>query len=184
MVRSWCFLICLIALAPGAAFAGSIPGSGFAAGGTMLADQSFAYNLDHDAFEPDAGLPGLSTGAAILNSQIIPSFQSFDGNLFLASPSDILGQGDGCSSSTAAGTPFCPQPVVRIGDNTVAFTTASVGYLTDEDPFGMNGTFAGGEPSRASLSSDVPSVVPEPGSVILFGTGILAIAAILGIRKL
>ena len=52
------------------------------------------------------------------------------------------------------------------------------------NPFAVNDTsFAGAEPSQATLSSDIPSVVPEPGSLILLGTGIVGIAGLLRIRK-
>jgi hypothetical protein len=179
MVRSFCFLMYITALAPGAVFAGSIPASGFETG--AAAAQPFAYNLDHNAFEPDSGLPGASSGTAFADTSIIRSSETFGGNVFLGPTGDLLGQTGGCGSGAAT---FCAQPTLRIGDNNaLLFTTGSGDYLTDSDPFAVNPTFAGAEPSRASLSSDAPSVVPEPGSIILFGTGIVGIVAIRRTRK-
>ncbi len=178
MVRSLCWLMCVITLVPGATFAGSIPASGFEAGAAVPTTQPFAYNLDNYAFEPDSGLPGVSAGTAFADTSVIRSSETFDGNVL----GDLLGQTGGCGSGAAA---FCAQPTLRIGENKpVLFATSSADYVIDSDPFAINPTFAGAEPSRASLSSDAPSVVPEPGSMILFGTGIVSLLAIRRTRKL
>jgi hypothetical protein len=182
MVRSFCLLMCVMALAPGAAFAGSIPTSGFEAGAAAPTGQPFAYNLDNNAFEPDSALPGASSGMAFAGTSVIRNSENFDGNVFVGSAGELLGQNASCGSGAAA---FCAQPTLRIGENKpVLFATSSADYVTDGDPFAVNPTFAGAEPSRASLSSDAPSVVPEPGSMILFGSGIVSLLAIRRTRKL
>ena len=58
MLRRFWWLVCVVALVPGAAFAGSIPFSGSGSSGTLQTGQPFAYDFDNAVFEPDFGVPG------------------------------------------------------------------------------------------------------------------------------
>lgn len=190
MVRRLSFLLYLIALAPGVAFAGNISFSSSAGDGAIQTVQTFAYSVDNDAFAPDLRIPGLGGSTAAGNGLAIGSSENFGPDVVIDPAMVAVGQSLGCLSGAAEDTAFCAQPywspnaTVRVGDKTVLLTTPSGDYLADGDPFSANNTFAGAEAIRATLSSDVPTVVPEPSSMILLGTGIVGIAAIFRARKL
>ncbi len=178
MVRGVCCLLCVLALASGAALAGNIALGSFEAGASTLAPQSLASNADSGTFEPDFGPAGLSAGSALAKDPTLRSFDISELQEFVNPLGDMIGLNGGCDRGDAA----CIQPVLQIGDNAVLFSMASDG--NPANPFAVNDTsFAGAEPSQATLSSDIPSVVPEPGSLILLGTGIVGIAGLLRIRK-
>ena len=50
--------------------------------------------------------------------------------------------------------------------------------LINGDPFFINIFFTGGDPNGASFSGDWVTPVPEPSGLVLFGSGILALAGI------
>ena len=178
MVRGACCLLCVIALTPGAALAANTPLASFDAGATSFTAQPFATNLDNDPSEPGFGSARLSAGSAILNDPTLHAFDTFELQELVNPTGDLIGLNGGCDR----GDTGCIQPVLRIGDSPVLFAMASDGSVAN--PFAVNDTsFAGAEPNQATLSSDIPSVVPEPGSLILLGTGVLGIAALPRFRK-
>jgi hypothetical protein len=189
MVRWLCFWLGFIALAPWPAFAGLIPPVGPETGGVIQIGLFGGSAFDTEAFEQGGRASDVSFGGDISNGPSARSFKNFDGNVLVDPTRALLGQNNGCVSAFPGGAAFCSQPylsgsgAVRMGDTVVVLPAASGDYLTDSDPFAVKNTFAGAEPIRASFSSDVPTVVPEPSTLILFGTGIPGIAALLRTRK-
>jgi hypothetical protein len=186
MVRRLLFLLCLMTLLSGAAFAGNIPFSGSGTSGTLQTGQPFAYDFDNGIFEPDWGVPGVGNGTGIWTGGTVGAFEvSFnlpDG--VMIDPNMVqIGQTGDCVGGAAGGTAFCAQPYTApwiatlIGDNTILFTATPGNLLTNGDPFFVNIFFSGGDPNGASFSGNF-TVVPEPGSLILMGTGVLGIGAI------
>ncbi|MGC2109733.1 MAG: PEP-CTERM sorting domain-containing protein [Candidatus Korobacteraceae bacterium] len=143
MVRCWFFVLCLIAVAPRAAFAGSLSTEGLVSDGIVLPGHPYVDNFDND---------------------FLTSTASFD-----------------CSASSGTSPAFCFQSspalltAVPVGDNTVLLASGT--DISGGETFSSDNSFAAENPDRAGMSSDLATVVPEPGSILLMGTGVLAIAA-------
>jgi hypothetical protein len=193
MIRKLIFVLSLMALVPAAGFAGSIPFSGSGANGTIQTGQPFAYNFDNGVFEPDWGIPGVGGGTAIWNGPNVGSFEitfNLPSGIVIDPAQVLVGQTGDCVGGAAGGTAFCAQPYTSpwiatlIGTNTIMFTATPGNFLTTGDPFFVNIFFSGGNPSGAAFSGSFTTVVPEPSSILLFGSGILGVTAILRRRKL
>jgi len=141
MSRWLLFALCLIAVAPGGAFASSTSASSPALDEVAFIDPPPTGGLQQDLLTTTATFDCVSGGA-----------------LF-------------CDQSGAAIV-----TTVSVGENTVA----TVGNdLPSGEPFSSDNSFAMDTPGRASMSTDLASVVPEPSSILLLGTGVLAIVWII-----
>lgn len=192
MIRKACMALCLMALLPAAAFAGSIPFSGSGSSGTIQTGQPFAYNFDNGTFEPDWGIPGVGGGTATWSGTEIGSFEitfNLPAGVVIDPAMVAQGQIGDCVGGAAGGTAFCAQPYTQpwtatlIGTNTLLFTATPGNFLTTGDPFFVNIFFTGGDPNGASFSGSF-NTAPEPSSLLLMSSGILGIGAILRRRKL
>lgn len=188
-MRKLVLLLCLIITASMTAVAGDISFSGSGSSGTIAPGQPFSYNYDHAVVEPDWGVPGVGATLATWNGPTIGQF-TITFSLPAGISIDALNLGTTCNGGSFSGTSFCASPysqpwnVTNLTSNSITFTALPGGdLLTNGDPFFVNIFFAGGDPNGASFSGEWVPAVPEPGSLILFGSGILGAAALLR-RKL
>jgi PEP-CTERM motif len=104
-----------------------------------------------------------------------PYVDSFDTNLLSSTASF------NCTTSSGTIPAFCFESspalltAVPIGEDTILLPAGSDFGAT---AFSADNSFAAENPDRAGMSSDLASVVPEPASIVLMGTGVLAIAGI------
>ena len=171
------------------AAAGSIPFNGSGSSGTIAPGQPFAYDFDHASFEPDWGIPGVG---ATLSSWNGPTVEQFTITFSLPNGISIdpLNLGNTCNGGSTGGTVFCASPysqpwnVTALTSDSITFTAQPGGdLLVHGDPFFVNIFFSGGDPNGANFNGAWITAVPEPGSLILFGTGILGVGALMR-RKL
>ena len=181
-MRKVCGLLCLVMLASMAAVAGNIPFSGSGSSGTINPGQPFSYNFDGAAFEPDWGVPGVGATLATWSGPTIDQFTiTFD--LAAGIAIDPINIGTTCDGGSFGGTVFCASPysqpwnVTTLTTDSITFTASPGGdLLVSGDPFFINIFFTGGDPVGSGFSGDWVTPVPEPGGLVLFGSGILALA--------
>jgi hypothetical protein len=193
MLRRLWLVLWVVALIPGAAFAGNIPFSGSGTSGSLQTGQPFAYDFDGGVFEPDFGVPGVGAGTATWSGPTVDSFEiSFNlPNGVIIDPAMVqLGQTGDCVGGAAGGTAFCAQPYTApwvatlIGNNTILFTASAGNDLTNGDPFFLNIFFSGGDPNGATFNGNFGTSTPEPSSILLMSSGVLGLATVLRRRKL
>jgi len=187
MIRTLVALVFLVCLAPLAGFADVITFSGSGSSGTIDPGQPFFYNFDGNN---DWGVPGINNGLATWNSSLpINSFTiMFDlpGGVTI----DANDLGTNCNGGPSSGTVFCAAPytqpwsVTSLTGNSITFTAQNGGdILTNGDQFFIN-IFFTGDATGSSFSGEWESSVPEPGSFLLFGSGLVAVAGVLRRRRL
>lgn len=193
MLRKVLLLACFVSLVGVAAFAGSYPFAGAGPFGvTAPCGNSWLYNADGATLEPDWGIPGVGAGTlAWCKSTTITDFEiTFDlppGTVI--DPAQILvGNGAGCVGSTGGGTTFCASPysapwtAALLASNSIAFYASPGNALTNGDAFFVNIFFSGPDPGNPGFSG-AWTYTPEPGTMLLFGSGIVGLAGVLR-RKL
>ncbi len=182
MKRKACGLLCMVMLASVAAMAGSIPFSGSGSSGTIDPGQPFSYDFAGALSEANWGVPGVGAGLATWNGPTVDQFTiTFD--LAPGISIDPLNIGSTCDGGPTSGTAFCASPytqpwnVTTLTTDSITFTALPGGdLLINGDPFFVNIFFTGGDPAGASFSGEWVSPVPEPGTLVIFGSGILALA--------
>jgi hypothetical protein len=183
VLRKLSLLLCLVVVASLSARA-DIAFSGSGMSGNIAPGQPFAYNLDGAPGVYDWGVPGVNGG---LGTWMGPTIDAFTINFNLPDgvsidPANI---GTNCNGGAFNGTVFCASPydqpwlVTSLGSNSITFTAQDGGdLLRDGDPFFIN-IFFTGDAGGANFTGTWVSPVPEPGSVMLFGTGFLAVVGVL-----
>jgi PEP-CTERM motif len=188
--KSSLLLLFILTMSLMPAFADNISFSGSGMSGTIAPGQPFAYNFDGAAFEPDWGVPGVGGGLATWNGPTIGGFTiTFD--LPAGVSIDAADIGTNCNGGATSGTVFCASPydqpwdVTALSGNSITFTAQQNGgdLLTNGDQFFINIFFAGGDPNGASFTGNW-AVVPEPGSMVLFGSAVLGLAGVLRRKRL
>jgi hypothetical protein len=181
--------LCLLLLASIAAMAGSIPFSGSGPSGTVAPGQPFSYDFAGASPEPNWGIPGVGATLATWSGPTIDQFTiTFD--LGPGIEIDPLNLGDTCNGGPSGGTVFCALPFSQPW-NVTTLTTDSVTFtalpgsdlLMNGDTFFVNIFFTGGDPNGAAFNGAWVSAIPEPGGIVLFGSGVLGLAGVLR-RKL
>ena len=188
-MRKFALLLCVVTASWMTAAAGSIPFNGSGSSGTLAPGQPFAYDYDHAVFEPDWGIPGVGGTLSTWNGPTVDQFTiTFD--LPNGISIDPLNLGTTCNGGSSGGTAFCASPysqpwnITNLTSDSITFTALPGGdLLTNHDPFFLNIFFTGGDPNGASFHGEWVTTVPEPSSLILFGSGIVGIAALMR-RKL
>ena len=180
MPRKFSLLLCLLFLASPAVFA-DIDFSGSGPSGTIAPGQAFIYNFD---LNPDWGVPGVGNGLAIWSGATVDGFTiSFTG---LPQGVGITNLGTSCDGGFSSGTVFCASPysqpwvaTLSNNDTSVTFMAQSGGdLLTNGDPFFINIDFTSDPNGAAFSGSWIAEPVPEPGSIVLFGSGALALVGV------
>lgn len=176
-------------------FSGSGP-SGSLDGST----ESWIFNADGGAaatgYLNNWGSPGV--GASITSySQTDPAFGmtvTFSGGGPINAASVTVGNGAGCAGSTAGGTTFCTiggtndiwQAFIT-GPDTIRFLAQDPSFfLMQGQDYFVNIFFDGDTPTSFTgnwLTSFSPNPVPEPGSIAMFGAGLLGLGLMLGLRR-
>jgi PEP-CTERM motif len=175
-------LLCMVMLASVAAMAGSIPFSGSGSSGTIDPGQPFSYDFAGALSEANWGVPGVGAGLATWSGATVDQFTiTFD--LAPGISIDSMNLGATCDGGPTSGTVFCASPytqpwnVTNLTTDSITFTASPGGdLLINNDSFFINIFFTGGDPIGASFNGDWVTPVPEPGSLVLLSSGILAIA--------
>ena len=181
-MRKLVLMFCVVLAAVATASAGSISFTGSGTSGTIDPGQPFAYDSDG---LPDWGVPGVSGGLATWSGPPVDGFTiNFD--LPQGISIDPMDLGTTCDGTASGGTVFCSSPfgqpwdVESLTANSITFQAPDGEVLTNGDPFFINIFFTGGDPAGASFSGEwETSPVPEPNSLLLMGSGVLGIMAVL-----
>lgn len=142
------------------------------------------------------GSPGVGAGVATY-SQADDAFGmtiTFSGGGPINAASVTVGNGAGCTGSTAGGTTFCTLSGTRdiwqafiTGPDTIQFLAQdSSFFLSPGHSYFVNIFFDGDTPSSFTgnwLTSFSPNPVPEPGSIAMFGAGLLGLGLVLTLRR-
>jgi hypothetical protein len=185
LIRKLALLLCVVTASWMTAAASSIPFNGSGSSGTIPPGQPFAYDFDHASQEPDWGIPGVGGTLSVWTGPVIGQFTiTFD--LPQGVIIDPMNLGGNCNGGPMGGTVFCASPysqpwnVTALTSDSITFTAQPGGdLLINRDPFFVNIFFSGGDPNGASFNGAWVTAVPEPGSLILFGTGTLGAAALM-----
>jgi hypothetical protein len=185
VLRKLSLLLCLVVVASLSAFA-DITFSGSGMSGNIPPGQPFAYDLDGLS---DWGVPGIGGGLGTWSGPTVDAF-TISFSLPAGVTIDPLDIGSNCNGGSGGGTVFCASPydqpwlVTALNANSITFTAQSGGdLLRDGDQFFINIFFTGGDAGGAPFAGTWVSPVPEPGSMVLFGSGFLAVVGVLR-RKL
>ena len=182
MLRKLAFLLCLVVVASPALFA-DITFSGSGSSGTIAPGQPFNYNFDGNF---DWGVPGVGNGLATWSGPTIDGFTITFSGLPRGVGIDPGSLGSGCNGGFSGGTVFCASPysqpwvaTLSNNDTSITFMAQSGGdLLTNGDQFFVNIDLTGNA-NGAAFSGTWQEPVPEPGSMVLFGSGAFALVGVL-----
>lgn len=185
-MRKVLLMLCLMMLAAATASAGNISFTGSGSSGTIDPGQPFSYDFDNATYEPDWGVPGINNGLATWTGPTVYGF-TITFNLPPGVDIDPLNLGTTCDGTSSGGTVFCASPfgqpwdVEHLTTNSITFIAApGDAPLASGDPFFINIFFSGGDPNGASFNGEwITSPVPEPNSLLLMGSGVLGLMAVL-----
>jgi hypothetical protein len=193
--RRLLLLSCLVALASITVSGADISFSGGGTTGTVAPGVTFNYDSFGAFPEGNWGIPGVGNG--VLTSLASVTISDFEITFSLPAgtaidPAQIaIGNSAGCFGTSSGGTTFCAGPysapwnAVLASIDSIDFFASPGNALTPGDSFFVNIFFSGPDPSGASFSGTwTTSAVPEPGTLILFGSGFLGLAGVLRRRLL
>jgi hypothetical protein len=139
---------------------------------------------------PGWGSPGISYGiTAYTQSEAAYGLDiTFTGGGEITPGSIAIGNGAGCAGDTTGGTTFCTISPTNIweafqtGPNSVDFRAQNASFnITQGEEYFVNVLYTGAAPTSFTgvwLTSFSPGVVPEPATWLLFGCGMMGLAAV------
>ena len=175
---------CLLVIASIPAF-GDITFSGSGFSGSLPPGVGFNYDFSGSTPEGNWGIPGVGgfalawPGSINVNSFVVTF--NLAGTGAAIDPAQIaIGNAADCNGS---GTTFCVAPYFvswtadLINPDTIQFFAPAGDVLTPGAGFFVQVYFSGPDPSGASFSGTW--LTPEPGAIMLFGSGLLGLAGVL-----
>jgi len=191
--------LALVAVALSVAARADISFSGSGSSGSLSEpSETWSFNYDGGAavtsYLNDWGSPGVGAGE-VPSGEAVDVYGmeiTFTGGGAIDAPSIAIGNGAGCAGSTGGGTTFCTASndiweATQVGPDSIDFLAQNSSfYLTPDQDYFVNIFFDGATPTGFSgewLTEYTPNATPEPASILLLGSGVLALSGRLIRRK-